>query len=231
MTTHFLFFSKVQVVYFGIENFLAETWNDTDIKNACNKTRLRKSKEFLESELHFLSTEVNSMIKETRMQQRKVRGFSVWSKAEFSNTKLLPSTKQVRNKKDKQLLICPQCFYSTFVPQRMTNHEKTHTGDRPHKCNFCGRGFVLKSSLTNHLKTHSNQIAKSIKCENSKWSIWEAFYVLHGPWLWHSNNNEYDLSCSLKNCSCIIPNESHFTGLFFMPVFPVFWLEFIKIIF
>ena len=38
---------------------------------------------------------------------------------------------------------------------RLQNHIKAHTGDKPYKCDVCGKGFSENGSLQNHNKTHT----------------------------------------------------------------------------
>lgn len=44
------------------------------------------------------------------------------------------------------------------------NHEKRHTGTRPHICNTCGRSFALSEHLKKHLVTHESRERRTVTC-------------------------------------------------------------------
>ncbi|XP_035708107.1 zinc finger protein 90 isoform X2 [Folsomia candida] len=60
---------------------------------------------------------------------------------------------------------CPQCDRSFQYPALVKAHVlQAHTGERPFTCNHCGKGFVMKSALTLHLKgKHGIEVEPVVK--------------------------------------------------------------------
>ncbi|CAL1279631.1 unnamed protein product [Larinioides sclopetarius] len=49
---------------------------------------------------------------------------------------------------------CQFCDYSSLNSGHVRRHILTHTGERPFKCNICGRGFTQKNNLKKHMLVH-----------------------------------------------------------------------------
>ncbi|XP_077495864.1 uncharacterized protein LOC144106794 [Amblyomma americanum] len=63
----------------------------------------------------------------------------------------------------RQLLHCHLCPYTTVHRTHMKDHQRMHSGERPHQCSHCGKGFVQKRHLVDHLCTHTGE--KPFHCQ------------------------------------------------------------------
>ncbi|KAK7078625.1 hypothetical protein SK128_023507 [Halocaridina rubra] len=59
--------------------------------------------------------------------------------------------------------VCSVCDKRFISKAKLSDHTKTHTGERPYECPICSRAFSRKSNLRYHMYTHSEN--KRFRCE------------------------------------------------------------------
>lgn len=86
------------------------------------------------------------------------------SESNFSSLKceLVESQPSMRQRYEG-MYQCEFCPYFTHHLRHVTEHERTHTGEKPFRCSVCERPFAEISHLRVHMRTHTGE--KPFSCE------------------------------------------------------------------
>lgn len=74
-----------------------------------------------------------------------------------SHEYLLKHVQDSHSERPQGRLQCSFCSYSTNRRSRLTEHEQTHTDDRPFSCPSCHKNFTRKNGLIKHLRVHTGE--------------------------------------------------------------------------
>uniref|UniRef100_A0A8C8S517 Zinc finger protein 335 n=1 Tax=Pelusios castaneus TaxID=367368 RepID=A0A8C8S517_9SAUR len=89
---------------------------------------------------------------------------------------------------------CPVCSRVYPMQKRLTQHMKTHSTEKPHMCDKCGKSFKKRYTFKMHLLTHIQAIAnRRFKCEFCDY-VCEDKKVLLNHQLSHMNDKPYKCS-------------------------------------
>ena len=58
------------------------------------------------------------------------------------------------NNNQLQWLQCPQCPKKYPQPGRLEKHMRSHTGEKPYECTYCGKLFTSIGNRKDHERRH-----------------------------------------------------------------------------
>ncbi|XP_050773646.1 zinc finger protein 335 isoform X7 [Gopherus flavomarginatus] len=89
---------------------------------------------------------------------------------------------------------CPVCSRVYPMQKRLTQHMKTHSTEKPHMCDKCGKSFKKRYTFKMHLLTHIQAVAnRRFKCEFCDY-VCEDKKILLNHQLSHMNDKPYKCS-------------------------------------
>lgn len=86
---------------------------------------------------------------------------------------------------------CPICHRVYPVQKRLTQHMKTHSSEKPHMCDKCGKSFKKRYTFKMHLLTHIQSLGDNkFKCEFCEYTCDNKKLVLNHQ-LSHTNDKPF----------------------------------------
>lgn len=111
-----------------------------------------------------------------------IRHSAIHNKDKKSKTELVPKVSQFP---------CPVCHRVYPMQKRLTQHMKTHSAEKPHMCDKCGKSFKKRYTFKMHLLTHIQSLAdNSFKCEFCEYSCDNKKLLLNHQ-LSHTNDKPF----------------------------------------
>ena len=126
-----------------------------------------------------------------------IKGDAVLSK--FSKKGHLRSLENKRSK----LVPCYFCPYLSRYKSTVTRHERTHTGERPFKCDICELAFNAKSNMKVHSKTHEKNHNNSDGKEQTRFTETERTNAKNNE----SNGDSDDKPYECAICQSTFPEK------------------------
>ena len=110
-----------------------------------------------------------------------VRPIGILALSKLKRTRLKTDYEQTHDGK----YICPYkeiCKYTTKYPSNLTNHIRTHTGEKPYACDICGKCFRERKTCKRHMFIHPEM--NGVQCTFCKHKFQQSYIGSHQANCW-----------------------------------------------
>ena len=171
-----------------------------DVSQESNDERLEKKKAEVETFAQLTVAPVDIEIKEESIDvpieiqvkeenigdfsidlESPVRPIGILALSKLKRTRLKTDYEQTHDGK----YICPYkeiCKYTTKYPSNLTNHIRTHTGEKPYACDICGKCFRERKTCKRHMFIHPEM--NGVQCTFCKHKFQQSYIGSHQANCW-----------------------------------------------